>query len=277
MARSLTLAALPLCIGGCGLDLSRDAGSVALYLLRFPEGAAAVEVRVQHHDHSSRLRYAALPDPVVESVPAGDNTVVASVQGPSPSWSNHLPITVFAGERLEVGLSLTDDPNADPDGDGVGNRDDNCPWVANPGGEDGDRDGIGDACDDCVAHVNPRQDNLDGDSYGDACDADTDGDGVLDVFDQCRRDPTGSIDADVDGACDSHDNCLGIANPNQADCSHNEIGDACDLDIDGDRIPNAVDDCPFAYDPEQLDLNLDGVGDACVKDPTQCVSPPLPP
>ena len=39
---------------------------------------------------------------------------------------------------------------ADSDNDGVGNSEDNCPDVFNPGQEDFDGDGAGDACDDKV-------------------------------------------------------------------------------------------------------------------------------
>jgi hypothetical protein len=37
-------------------------------------------------------------------------------------------------------------PDADEDGDGVFNLDDNCPLVANPDQSDVDHDGTGDAC-----------------------------------------------------------------------------------------------------------------------------------
>lgn len=43
---------------------------------------------------------------------------------------------------------------ADGDGDGVADRDDNCPAVPNGGQADGDGDGIGDACDDAQPEVN---------------------------------------------------------------------------------------------------------------------------
>lgn len=37
-------------------------------------------------------------------------------------------------------------------------------------------------------------------------------------------------DADGDGIADAVDNCPLLANPDQADCNHNGVGDACDID-----------------------------------------------
>lgn len=41
----------------------------------------------------------------------------------------------------------------DGDGDGVEDKTDNCPKVANPGQQDGDKDGFGDACDPCPSEA----------------------------------------------------------------------------------------------------------------------------
>ncbi len=51
-------------------------------------------------------------------------------------------------------------------------------------------------------------------------------------------------DVDVDGILDSFDNCPAIANPSQADCNSDGIGDACAIadgapDFDGDGVPDA--------------------------------------
>lgn len=93
----------------------------------------------------------------------------------------------------------------DTDGDGVGQLDDNCPTVANPGQVDSDGDGLGDACDFC----------------------------------DC--DPGADPDPDEDGICThtcygSGDNCPTIANPDQKNCNLEAevareaeiLGDACD-------------------------------------------------
>jgi hypothetical protein len=54
---------------------------------------------------------------------------------------------------------------------------------------------------------------------------------------------TPSVDTDGDGQPDSIDNCPTIANPLQADCNTNGIGDACELaagapDFNADTIPD---------------------------------------
>ena len=80
----------------------------------------------------------------------------------------------------------------DIDGDGVPDRDDNCPNLPNPDQVDSDGNGDGDACD-------PFQ--------------------------------GGSIDFDNDGIPDSIDNCVAVFNPDQLDADDDGIGDACDFVI----------------------------------------------
>ena len=160
-------------------------------------------------------------------------------------------------------------PNCDSDGDGINNRDDNCPTVPNPDQTDTDGDGIGDACDDpppppdrdgdgvpdaddnCPDTPNPNQEDADEDGVGDACEPDRDNDGVIDDDDNCPDDP----------------------NPNQEDTDEDGIGDACEdagpPDRDGDGVPDSTDNCPDTPNPSQADSDEDGVGDACdTPDPT---------
>jgi hypothetical protein len=83
------------------------------------------------------------------------------------------PGLTASSDALSIGYGsfcITYDFEADTDGDGVIDRNDNCPTVPNP-----------------------SQADLDNDGQGDACDADDDGDGVNDNVDACPGTPTGTV------------------------------------------------------------------------------------
>ena len=103
----------------------------------------------------------------------------------------------------------------------------------------GDRDGDGllDLDDNCPNDPNPGQQDADQDDQGDICDPDDDGDGVN----------------------DETDNCPDLANTSQDDLDQDSQGNACDPDLDGDGIANESDNCPNVANPEQQE--------ACVADP----------
>lgn len=259
-------------LSSCGLDLTRLDGSLEVVLLGLADAAQALELVIERDGRRDGFEFSTDERLGVESVPVGRSYVQVRMRAPDERVSNRPLVQIFAGELTCVGLRMVARPDGDTDGDGVSDVDDDCPFVASAQQVDTDRDGIGDACDVCQARNDPEQLDFDGDGYGDACDPDVDGDGVLNVRDDCPRDPSGDVDADGDGICDSVDNCLDRANPTQADCDRDSVGDACDLDIDGDGVANARDVCPFTVDPEQIDSNGDGVGDACVADPVTCRS-----
>ncbi|MDO4880538.1 MAG: thrombospondin type 3 repeat-containing protein [Capnocytophaga sp.] len=111
-------------------------------------------------------------------------------------------------------------------------------------------------------------------------DEDSDGDGILDSKDNCMfvanpdqadfdNDGIGDVcddDKDGDNVRDSYDNCPDIPNTDQKDTDGDGKGDVCDDDIDGDGIPNAQDNCPTKYNPDQKDTDNDGIGDICSGD-----------
>ncbi len=72
---------------------------------------------------------------------------------------------------------VSNEADADTDGDGIANDSDNCPSAPNPGQTDSDGDGIGDACDNCPNTANPDQADANGDGIGDACDTSSGNDG----------------------------------------------------------------------------------------------------
>jgi hypothetical protein len=103
---------------------------------------------------------------------------------------------------------------------------------------------------------------------------DSEGDGVLDIDDNCplALNPL-QEDEDLDQRGSACDNCPAAANPDQEDADLDGPGDACDtctdLDDDGFGDPGfpantcQVDNCPSVPNPSQLDSDADSRGDAC--------------
>lgn len=125
----------------------------------------------------------------------------------------------------------------DTDGDGIYDKDDECPEEAGleqfNGCPDSDADGIEDRMDDCPDQAGLAEFN--------GC-PDTDGDGVADPQDECPNEAglesmNGCPDADGDGVRDSEDDC-----PNEAGEADNN---GCPWeDMDNDGVLDKDDDCP---------------------------------
>lgn len=88
----------------------------------------------------------------------------------------------------------------------IGNRTTVATFVS-----DGDRDGVVDRLDNCPAIANHDQADMDSDRIGDVCDNDIDGDGIPN-----RGPPAAYLD-----------NCPWYPNPDQADANHDGVGDDC--------------------------------------------------
>lgn len=87
----------------------------------------------------------------------------------------------------------------------------------------------------------------------------------------CPPPPGPLTDGDGDGVFDPYDNCVSVANSNQANADFDTQGDACDAttstsDGDQDGVPDDADNCPSTANGTQQDTDHDGLGDAC--DPT---------
>ncbi len=123
--------------------------------------------------------------------------------------------------------------DVDSDGDGVADCLDGCP--ADPGkvapgvcgcgvaDVDSDLDGVLDCLDGCPADPGKVEPGICGCGVADV---DTDGDGLADCIDECPLDPDNDID--LDGVCGDVDNCVDVANPDQANADGDVAGDACD-------------------------------------------------
>ena len=125
----------------------------------------------------------------------------------------------------------------DTDGDGIYDKDDQCPEVAGlkefNGCPDTDKDGIQDSADNCP--------DVFGSAEFNGC-PDTDGDGIIDNEDACpdvkgTKMMNGCPDADGDGVADKDDNCPDVKGPKEnAGCPW--------PDTDGDGVNDREDQCP---------------------------------
>lgn len=78
-----------------------------------------------------------------------------------------------------------------------------------------------------------------------AANGDDDGDGIANRDDNCIAIAnTDQADGDNDGVGDACDNCPAYPYPSQANIDGDVFGDLCDADIDGDGVLNVQDACP---------------------------------
>ncbi|MBT3427326.1 MAG: hypothetical protein HN432_11995 [Gammaproteobacteria bacterium] len=69
----------------------------------------------------------------------------------------------------------------------------------------------------------------------------------------------GGTDSDLDGVLDTVDNCVAVANADQADFDEDGAGDACDDDDDNDGVLDSQDAFPLDAG-ESVDTDADGTG-----------------
>jgi hypothetical protein len=86
------------------------------------------------------------------------------------------------------------------------------------------------------------------------------------TFDEITYDFELVGDADGDGSKDDVDNCVDVANADQADADGDGVGDACEPDTDGDGVIDDTDNCVENANGDQADGDGDGIGDACDTD-----------
>lgn len=91
--------------------------------------------------------------------------------------------------------------------------------------------------------------------------------GVLRLADISTQTNTGFVLADTDGDSvpDMRDNCVSTANSDQTDVDENGRGDVCD-DFDKDGRINSIDNCPNDPNSNQSDIDGDKIGDVCDKE-----------
>ena len=191
----------------------------------------------------------------LEIAPKSTETVLFEVLPTSVGYYPFMPTLVSAGGSTYRASSpivkVVCNPNGVcdrgenyifcPQDCGTGIQDDFCDMVA---------DGINDP--DCEYGIDPDYDH----------EADTDGDGVMDVYDKCPLTDPGEV-VDSDGCSCSQKTCddenpltVDKCNLRTASCHHLS-------DVDQDGVPDEEDNCPRVYNPDQLDSDSDGIGDEC--------------
>ena len=193
-----------------------------------------------------------------------------SLTGGSVTLSSTTPSSITVnGSTVQLGLSLTGTPNGnevitvapianaifDVQGATASSTQSNNTVNLKA---DSDGDGITDLLDQCAN--TPNGESIDANGCAES-QKDPDNDGITGVNDNCPNTANSDqADADGDGVGDVCDNCINTANANQLDTDGDGIGDACDPDDDNDGIADADDAFPLNAS-ESLDSDGDGIGD----------------
>ncbi|MHB8632901.1 MAG: thrombospondin type 3 repeat-containing protein [Thermoplasmatota archaeon] len=182
----------------------------------------------------------------------------------APAASTSAPATTKLPDSYTNGYHL----GPDSDKDGVPNVDDNCPTVwnppATPGGPqaDMDGDGIGDACDNDIdgdGYSNARELAVGSDPYNKASTPfDIDGDGVLDTQDNCLPSHFAPANAPAGWVPGARERALAF-NPDQKDSNLDGIGDACQ------GVPSFGLKADAVYDGSTVHVSWTVGGDAQVR------------
>lgn len=162
----------------------------------------------------------------------------------------------------------------DPDKDGVGDAEDNCPDKRNSDQADQDHDGVGDACDNCPSVPNELQSDSDQDGTGDACQA------LPTPTPSPSPSPTPSPTPTPTPTVSPTPLATATPSPTpgvtptptptaEATATPVVVTSPSDPnDIDGDGVPNDQDNCPSIANPDQLDDDQDGLGNECDPSPS---------
>ncbi|MEE2812331.1 MAG: thrombospondin type 3 repeat-containing protein [Candidatus Thermoplasmatota archaeon] len=200
---------------------------------------------------------------------SGQSCSVSLGTGSEATMGNAFSDPSLYGYAFNTGIHLWA-IQADSDGDGIGNGDDNCPSIPNA-----------------------DQSNIDNDNFGDVCDSDMDGDNKDNGNDNCNgpevlwdstdvnldmdqdgcMDATEDTDDDGDGVGDVDDTCTGLSFKQQwsSNSANDHDGDGChdleeDSDDDNDGIEDGDDDCQRGWHNWTSNVLSDYDDDGCADD-----------
>ena len=220
-----------------------DRGGVEVVTFEVPQSVRDLDGANSDEENDEGSQYFFFVDTVIEGNGFGDIVRVGHV-GVAGHVNQELSYNQVALEQFKDAFSYVALFDADLDGDGVPDSDDNCKSVPNTDQMDSDNNGIGDVCEglpggdsdgdgvpdgeDAFPDDASESIDTDNDGMGNNADLDDDNDGVSDLDEMAQGTNPLNADTDSDTVNDATDNCPSIANADQADSDMNNIGDVCD-------------------------------------------------